>query len=92
MTTLLIIPAAAIVLALLWQPSKTERIGYVERIPKGARPLPSPTRRQRLQRWAALYGRCTIEQQLAPGEWPFVASAVHELPKAQQTDPRELVR
>jgi len=90
MTALALIPLAALALALLWQPKRPERIGYVERIPKGSRPLPSPTRRQRLQRWAALYGQTTIEQQLAPGEWPFVASAVHELPKSQQTDPRQL--
>jgi len=91
-TALALIPIAVLALALLWQPAKTERIGYVERIPKGARPLPSPTRRQRLQRWAALYGQTTIEQQTDPGAWPFVPSAVHKLPKSALVDVRELVR
>ncbi len=92
MTALALIPLAALALALLWQPKRPERIGYVERIPKGARPLPSPTRRQRLQRWAALYGQTTIEQQTDPGAWPFAPSAVHELPKSDLVDVRELVR
>lgn len=92
MTALALIPIAALALALLYRPARPERIGFVERTARGVAPMPPAEKWQRLNRWAALYGHCTIEQQLAPGEWPFVASAVHELPKAQQTDPRELVR
>jgi hypothetical protein len=92
MTALALTPLAALALALLWQPSRPERVGFVERTARGVAPMAPPEKWQRMNRWAALYGRCTIEQQLAPGAWPFVASAVHKLPKAQQTDPRELVR
>lgn len=92
MTALALIPALAIVLALLYRPARPERIGFVERIPKGSRPMPPMSRRQRLVRWQALYGQTTIEQQIAPGAWPFPPSAVHELPRSALTDVRELMR
>ncbi len=92
MTALALIPLAAIALALLYQPKRPERIGYVERTARGCRPLPPMTRRQRLHRWMALYGQTSIEQQVEPGTWPFTPSAVHELSSNQMTDPRELIR
>lgn len=92
MTAILLIPIAAIVLAVIYRPARPERIGFVERIPKGSRPMPPMSRRQRLVRWQSLYGQTTIEQQIAHGAWPFLPSAVHELPKGQQTNPRTLIR
>lgn len=92
MTALALIPLAALALALLWQPARPERIGFVERTARGVAPMAPPEKWQRMNRWAALYGRCTIEQQLAPGAWPFVPSAVHALPKSALVDVRELVR
>lgn len=89
MTGLLLIPLIAIAIAALYQPKRPERIGYVERTARGCRPLPPMTRRQRLHRWMALYGQTTVEQQVEPGTWPFTPSAVHELPRSEQTDPRQ---
>jgi hypothetical protein len=92
MTALALIPLAAIALALLYQPKRPERIGYVERTARGMAPMLPPKPWQRINRWAAKYGQTTVEQQLAPGAWPFVPSAVHELPKSALVDVRELVR
>lgn len=92
MTALALIPLAAIALALLYQPKRPERIGYVERTARGCRPLPPMTRRQRLHRWMALYGQTSIEQQVEPGTWPFTPSAVHTVKRSELTDVRELVR
>lgn len=92
MTALALIPLAAIALALLYQPKRPERIGYVERTARGCRPLPPMSRRQRLHRWMALYGQTTVEQQVEPGTWPFTPSAVHAVKRSEMTDVRELVR
>lgn len=92
MTALALIPLAAIALALLYQPKRPERIGYVERTARGCRPLPPMSRRQRLHRWMALYGQTSIEQQVEPGTWPFTPSAVHAVKRSELTDVRELVR
>lgn len=92
MTALLLIPVIAIAIAAFYQPKRPERIGYVERTARGCRPLPPMSRRQRLHRWMALYSQTTVEQQTAAGDWPFTPSAVHELPRSEQTDPRRLAR
>lgn len=92
MNALLLVPLIAIAIAVLYQPKRPERIGYVERTARGCRPLPPMSRRQRLHRWMALYNQTTVEQQTAAGDWPFTPSAVHELPRSAMTDVRELVR
>lgn len=89
MNALALIPIALLLAACLYRPRRVRRLGYVEHVP-GRWPHPTPTRRQRVQRWAALYGQTTIEQQVQGGEWPFTPTAVHALPKGQQTDPRQL--
>lgn len=92
MTALALIPLAAIALALLYQPKRPERIGYVERTARGMAPMEPPKPWQRINRWAAQYSQTTVEQRIEPGTWPFTPSAVHELPRSALTDVRELVR
>lgn len=92
MTALTLIPIVAVLVAALYQPPRPERRGFIERVPRGCKPLKPMSRRQRLVRWMALYGQTTVEQRIEPGEWPFQPSAVHSLPKSQQVDPRELAR
>lgn len=92
MTALALIPLAIIVLAALYRPARPARIGFVERTARGVAPMEPPKDWQRKHLWAAKYGRTTIEQQLAPGAWPFAPSEVHRLPKSALVDVRELVR
>jgi hypothetical protein len=84
-----VIPVAMLLAACLCQPKRWPRLGYVERV-VGRWPMPASTPRQRVQRWAALYGQTTIEQQTEPGAWPFSPSAVHNMPRELQTNPRQL--
>lgn len=92
MTALALIPIAALVLAVAYQPKRPQRIGYVERTARGMAPMLPPKPWQRINRWAAQYSQTTVEQRIEPGAWPFMPSAVHELPRKQMTDPRELIR
>lgn len=64
----------------------------IERVPYGCDPRERLEPWERLSLWRCKYDRLTIEQQLDPGEWPFVPSAVHGLSKSEMTDPKELVR
>lgn len=91
MTALALIPVLLILATCLYQPKRWRRLGYVERV-VGRWSMPAATPRQRVQRWAALYGQTTVEQQTSGGTWPFVPSAVHSLPKDRQTNPKEMIR
>ncbi|DAZ90909.1 TPA_asm: hypothetical protein Cy-LDV1_g35 [Cyanophage Cy-LDV1] len=92
MTALALIPLAAIALALLYQPKRPERIGYVERTARGMAPMIPPKPWQRINRWASKYGQTTVEQRIDPGTWPFTPTAVHAVKRSELTDVRELVR
>ena len=91
MSWLVLIPITVLLAAMAYNPRRWRRLGYVERV-TGRWPLPAPTPRQRVLRWAALYGQTTLEQQTSGGSWPFVPSAVHSLSKSEMTEPKELIR
>jgi hypothetical protein len=81
MSWLAVIPVALLLAACLYRPKARLVMLTPELKPE-----------ERIQRWRAAYDRLPIEEQIAPGEWPFVPSAVHALPRDRQTDPRELLR
>lgn len=64
----------------------------IERVPYGCTPREPLQPWQRRNLWRCKYDRLTVEQQLDPGEWPFVPSAVHSLSKSEMTNPKELIR
>lgn len=94
MIWLALIPVCVLALAAMYRrPGPAWRRGYVERVPRGrgARPLRTPQPCERAEVWRSMYDRLTPEQQLAPGAWPFVASAVSGLPRCLLSDPRDLI-
>jgi hypothetical protein len=91
MTALLVVAAVLLLTVALTKQRRPERIGFIERTARGYDPFPEPQPWQRRNRWLALYGRLSVEQQMA-GTWPFPPpSAVHSLPRGQQTDPAQLL-
>lgn len=64
----------------------------IERVPYGCDPRERLEPWQRRNIWRCRYDSLTVEQQLDPGEWPFVKTAVSLLRKDEMTDVRELLK
>jgi hypothetical protein len=91
---LAIFPVGLLILAALHRrPGKAWRRGFVERVPggRGARPLRTLQPSERVEVWRPMYDRLPLEQKIANGAWPFVATAVSGLPRCRRSDPAELI-